>query len=53
MGIEGSFDADVVRLTREVEEYARALTEADEKTRCAPLDEVERELERVRNTQTP
>ena len=53
VGIEGSFDADVVRLTREVEEYARALMEADERTRSAPLDAVERELERVRDTQTP
>ncbi|HLL39090.1 MAG TPA: hypothetical protein VK357_05405 [Rubrobacteraceae bacterium] len=35
--IEGSFDAAVVRLTREVEEYARALMEADERTRSAPL----------------
>lgn len=53
VGIEGYFDADVVRLTREVEEYARALMEADERTRSAPPDEVERELERVRDTQTP
>jgi DNA invertase Pin-like site-specific DNA recombinase len=53
VGIEGSFDADVVRLTREVEGYARALMEADERTRSAPLDEVERELARVRDAQTP
>jgi hypothetical protein len=53
VGIEGSFGADVIRLTREVEEYAAAMMEADEKTREAPLDVVERELARVRDAQTP
>lgn len=50
--IEGSFDADVIRLTREVEEYARSLMEVDERTREAPLDVVERELARVRDAHT-
>ncbi len=53
VGIEGSFDADVMRLTREVEEYARALMEVDERTRNASLDAVEQELARVRDAQTP
>ena len=50
--IEGSFDADVIQLTREVEEYARALMEVDERTRSAPPDVVERELSRVRDAHT-
>jgi hypothetical protein len=51
--IEGSFDANVIRLTREVEEYAKTLMLVDERVREAPLEVVERELVRVRDTQTP
>jgi site-specific DNA recombinase len=46
--IEGDLDASVVRYTQEVAEYAERLQEVDERTRNAPLDVVERELERVR-----
>jgi hypothetical protein len=46
--IEGDLDASVVRYTQEVAEYAERLQEVDERTREAPLDVVERELERVR-----
>jgi hypothetical protein len=53
VSIEGSFDAIVIRLTHEVEEYARALMEVDERVREAPLEVVERELARVRDAQTP
>jgi hypothetical protein len=43
--VEGDLDASAVRYTQEV-------AEADERTRRAPLDEVERELERVREVST-
>ena len=50
--VEGDLDSSVVRYTQEVAEFADRLAEADERTRCAPLDEVERELERVREEST-
>ena len=50
--IEGDLDAGVVRYTQEVAEFTERLAEADERTRRAPLDEVERELERVREEST-
>jgi hypothetical protein len=52
VSIEGSFDANVIRLTREVEQYAKALMDVDERVRGAPLEVVERELARARGTQT-
>ena len=58
--IEGSFDADVIRLTREVEEYAVALREAEERIDGYEAqstedgwEHLERELLRVRDGQTP
>ena len=50
--VEGGLDASVVRYTQEVAEFAERLAEADERTRHAPLDEVERELARVREEST-
>ena len=50
--VEGGLDASAVRYTQEVAEFAERLAEADECTRRAPLDEVERELERVREEST-
>ena len=50
--VEGDLDSSVVRYTQEVAEFAERLADADERTRCAPLDEVERELERVREEST-
>jgi hypothetical protein len=50
--VEGDLDASVVRYTQEVAEFADRLPEADERTRRASLDEVERELERVREEST-
>jgi site-specific DNA recombinase len=50
--VEGDLDASVVRYTQEVAEFAERLSEADKRTRHAPLDEVERELERVREEST-
>jgi site-specific DNA recombinase len=50
--VEGDLDASVVRYTQEVAEFADRLAEADERTRRASLDEVERELERVREEST-
>jgi hypothetical protein len=38
----------VVRYTQEVAEYARRLSEVDERTREAPLEMVEEELEKLR-----
>jgi hypothetical protein len=58
--IEGYFDADVIRLTREVEEYALALRKAEGKINGYVAgstedgwDHLERELHRVRDEQTP
>jgi hypothetical protein len=50
--VEGGLDASVVRYTQEVAEFAERLAKADERTRHAPLDEVERELARVREEST-
>ena len=50
--IEGDLNAGVVRYTQEVAEFAERLAEADERTRRASLDEVERELARVREEST-
>ena len=46
--IEGDLDASVVRYTQEVAEHARRLSEVDERTREAPLEMVEEELEKLR-----
>ena len=52
VSIEGSFDESAIRLTREVEEYAKALMEVDERVKEASLEVVERELVRVRDAHT-
>ncbi len=53
--IEGRFDADLMRLTPEVEEFTRELRALDERIREAPpeparkhLDRIERELGALR-----
>jgi len=46
--IEGDLDASVVRYTQEIAEYAEGLREVDERTREAPLEVVEQELEKLR-----
>ena len=60
MGIEGHFDAEVIRLTKEVEEHALALREAEGMANTTPArgaaegrERLERELIRARNEQTP
>ena len=57
--IEGHFDAEAIRLTKEVEEHALALREAEGKANTTPArgaaegwERLERELIRVRNEQT-
>ena len=58
--IEGYFDADVIRLTCELEEYALALREAEGRINGYVArstedgwENLERELHRVRDEQTP
>jgi hypothetical protein len=46
--MEGDLGRKCGRYTQEVAEYAERLQEVDERTRDAPLDVVERGLERVR-----
>ena len=50
--LEGEVSANMVRMSEEVTEFAEQLMEADERTRSAPLDAVERELARVREEST-
>ena len=58
--IEGHFDAEAIRLTREVEEHALALREVEGRANATPVrgaaegwERLEHELIRVRNEQTP
>ena len=53
--VEGDFDANVMRYTREVEEFAQALKEVDRRIEQAPpegsqerMDRIERELHALR-----
>jgi hypothetical protein len=47
--LEGRFDADIMRLTPEIEAWAADLSEIDERTRGAPLDAIEAELAALRS----
>ena len=47
--LEGRFDADLMRLTPEIEAWVAGLREIDERTRDASLDAIERELATLRS----